>query len=76
MAHMVYSAIVKAIKSGQLSEPFSKDDFEKACPGLAKGTYAAFLDKHRKGNPGHNSELFERQCPGQFNCLRPFRYGL
>ena len=76
MAHMVYSSIVKAVRSGQLTEPFTKDDFRNACPGLAMGTYAAFLDKHRKGNPGHNSELFERQTPGRFTCIRPFRYGL
>jgi hypothetical protein len=76
MAHMIYSAVVKAVRFGQLAEPFTKDDFRKACPGLAMGTYAAFLDKHPKGNPGDNSELFEREAPGQFNCLRPFRYGL
>lgn len=76
MAHLVYSAIVKAVRSGRLPEPFTKEDFRKACPGLGVGTYATFLDKHRKGNLGGNSELFERQSPGNFCCLRPFRYGL
>jgi hypothetical protein len=38
--------------------------------------YAAFLDKHAKGNPDGNSELFDRESPGRFTCLRPFRYGL
>jgi hypothetical protein len=76
MAHKVYSAIVNAVKGGRLTEPFSKDDFQVACPGLGLGTYNAFLDKHSKGNPGGNSELFERVSAGQFRCLRPFRYGL
>lgn len=76
MAHEVYSVVVRAVKTGRLSEPFSKDDFRAACPGLGNGTYAAFLDKHSEGNPGHNSELFRREAPGLFSCLRPFRYGL
>jgi hypothetical protein len=76
MAHKVYSAIVNAVRAGKLGEPFSKDDFRVACTGLGHGTYAAFLDKHAEGNPGHNSELFRREAPGQFSCLRPFRYGL
>lgn len=76
MAHKVYSAIVTAIKNGTLQEPFTKSDFRKACPGFGDGTYNAFLDKHSKGNPGGNSELFERVAPGKFRCLRPFRYGL
>jgi hypothetical protein len=65
MAHKVYGAIVGAVRPGVLLEPFTKEDFRKACPGLGEGTYAAFLDKHRKGNPGGNSELFGRQSPGR-----------
>jgi hypothetical protein len=76
MAHIVYAAIVKAIKTGVLLEPFSREDFRKACPGLGSGTYNAFLDKHARGNPGGNSELFERVSRGRFCCLRPFRYNL
>jgi len=76
MGHRVYGAIVKAVKAGQLEEPFSQQDFRRACPGFAKGTYQAFLHKHRRGNPGGASELFELVAPGKFRCLRPFRYGL
>jgi len=76
VAHKVYNAIVKAVKSGVLTEPFSRDDFKAACAGFGAGTYNAFLDKHSRGNPGGNSELFERVSPGKFRCLRPFRYGL
>lgn len=76
MAHEVYRAVVHAVKSGQLSEPFSKADFAKACPGFSNGTYNAFLDKHRKGTPGGNSELSVRVRAGRFRCLRPFHYGL
>lgn len=76
MAHRVYEAIVQAVKRGDLPEPFGRPGFRKCCPGLGTGTYQAFLDKHARGNPGRNSELFERVAPGQFRCLRPFRYGL
>lgn len=74
--HKVYSAIIQAVKSGQLKEPFGQDDFRHACPGLGEGTYNAFLYKHRKGNPGGTSELFEMTEPGKFRLLRPIRYGL
>ncbi len=73
--HQVYGAIVKAVKVGIITEPFSKDRFREACPGFCNGTYNAFLDKHARGNPGGNSELFDRVSPGRFSCLRPFRYG-
>jgi hypothetical protein len=76
MRHLVYSAVVEAIKAGSLIEPFTKGQFKIACPPFGIGTYNAFLDKHSKGNPGANSELFERVAPGQFKCLRPFKYGL
>jgi len=76
VVHRVYEAIVKAVKSGTLTESFSKDDFEAACPGFGSGTYNAFLDKHSQGNPGGASELFERVSAGRFRCLRPFHYGL
>ena len=74
--HKVYSALVQAVKSGQLKEPFGQDEFRHACPGLGEGTYQAFLHKHRKGNPGGASELFEIVAPGKFRLLRPFRYDL
>jgi len=74
--HKVYSAIVMSVKKGKLKELFTNDDFRCACPGLGEGTYNAFLHKHRKGNPGGNSELFELVDPGKFRLLRPFRYGI
>ncbi|PKN99383.1 MAG: hypothetical protein CVU43_15295 [Chloroflexi bacterium HGW-Chloroflexi-5] len=76
MAHKVYGAIVSAVRSGRLSEPFDRAAFRRACPGLGSGTYNAFLDKHAVGNPGGASELFERVAPGRFVCVRPFKYGL
>lgn len=76
VAHKVYGAIVAAVRSGMLPEPFSKMDFRNACRGLGNGTYNAFLDKHSQGNPGGNSELFKRTGPGRFICLRPFRDNL
>jgi hypothetical protein len=74
--HKVYSAIVRAVEDGKLKEPFGQDDFRRSCPNLAEGTYKAFLHKHRKGNPGGASELFELVKPGQFRLLHPIRYDL
>lgn len=75
-AHRVYACIVRAVSIGKLKEPFARDDFRKACPGFGEGTYRAFLHKHRVGNPGGNSELFERVSPGRFKLVRPYEYGL
>ena len=74
--HKVYSCIITAVKIGTLIEPFTKDDFRKACPNFGEGTYNAFLDKHRLGNPSDNTELFEKVAPGKFKLIRPFKYGL
>lgn len=74
--HKVYTAIVEAIRAGRLDEPFTNSDFKRACPGLGMGTYQAFLYKHSLGNPGGNSELFERVAPGRFRAIRPFKYGM
>jgi hypothetical protein len=76
MSHKVYRSIVNAIRSGRLREPFSSQDFQNECKGFGKGTYKAFLHKHRVGNPGGNSELFELISPGSFKCIRPFKYDL
>jgi hypothetical protein len=76
LSHKVYKAIVEAIRSDRLREPFSKNDFKEECHGFGQGTYNAFLPKHRVGNPGGNSELFERVSPGSFKCVRPFKYNL
>jgi len=76
MKHKVYHAIVKARKAGKLAEPFTSKDFQRACTGFGNGTYNAFLYKHCCGNPGGNSELFIKVLPGQFKCLRPYKYGL
>jgi hypothetical protein len=74
--HKVYTAIVGAVKSNRLKEPYGSKEFRAACPGFGDGTYNAFLHKHRKGNPGGNSELFIRVDPGKFRVIRPFKYGL
>lgn len=74
--HIVYRSIVQAVQTGRLAEPFSNEDFRQACPGLGAGTYQAFLHKHRKGNPGGASELFELASPGRFRLLRPIKYDL
>lgn len=75
MKHKTYELIVKSIKAGILVETFTIQDWRKACPGLPDGTYNTFLHKHAMGNPRGNSELFIRVGPGQFKCVRPFKYG-
>lgn len=42
-SHEVYRRIVTALQKGKLREPFSSEDFRRACPGLGEGTYNAFL---------------------------------
>lgn len=64
----VATAIDVALVSGKLVEPFSNKDFRRACPGFGKGTYQAFLWKHRRGN-GHTTELFELTAPNQFRRI-------
>jgi hypothetical protein len=51
MAHRVYGAIVAAVRSGRLTEPFSKADFKRVCPGFGAGTYQAFLAPSARSNP-------------------------
>lgn len=76
VGHKIYTCIVNAVKNGKLKEPFSGDDFRRACSGFGKGTYNAFLYKHRVDNPKDESELFELVSPGKFKSVRPFKYGL
>ena len=76
MQHRVYRSIVSAVKRRRLIEPFTCDDFRRACLGHGNGTYHAFLYKHRLNNPGGNSELFKLVSTGKFRVLRPFKYGL
>ncbi len=74
--HKVYTSIVEAVAAGRLDEPFTTQGFRDACGGFGKGTYNAFLHKHTRGNPGGNSELFEKVGKGKFRLLRPLKYGL
>ena len=74
--HRVYETIVERIKERKLKEPFSSNDLIRACPEIKEGTARTFPRKHRKGNPGGNSELFEMVSPGRFKIIRPLKYGL
>lgn len=65
----LYKSAVSAVRSGLLKEPFSAADVQKACPGYAVHTYGVFLPKHRKGNPGGNTELFEQIGRGLYRIL-------
>ncbi len=76
MSHCVYRSIVKAVDSGSLKEPFKAADMKAACPGFADRTYWRFLSKHSKGNPGDDTELFERVARGRYRLLKPIKYGI
>jgi hypothetical protein len=58
--------IYAAVKSGKLAQPFSSEMVKRTCPGWAERTYSVFLNKHRVGNPGGETELFVRVAPGLF----------
>ena len=74
--HKVYRTIIEAVEKGILKEPFSSNDIIKACPNLVKSTCRTFPRKHRKGNPGMNSELFVMVSKGLFKLIRPYKYGI
>lgn len=62
-------AIRAAVRDGRLLEPFRAKDVKRACPGFANKAYHVFLPKHRRGNPGGNTELFERVDRGLYRLL-------
>lgn len=66
----VVEAIDTALGRGNLTEPFSNEDFRHACPGFGRGTYNAFLWKHSRGNPGCQSEYFERIGKNRFRRIQ------
>ena len=67
------SQVYAAVKGGRLGEPFGPEDVRRACPGWAPRTYTVFLSKHALGNPGKNTELFERVAPGRYRTLPNMR---
>ena len=61
--------IYTAVRLGKLAEPFTAEMVKRVCPGWADRTYHVFLNKHRVGNPGRETELFVRISPGQFKLI-------
>ena len=61
--------IYAKVRAGQLREPFNAASVKRACPNWEDSTYPAFLPKHRVGNPGGNTELFERVGRGRYRTL-------
>jgi hypothetical protein len=61
--------IDRAIKAGQLHEPFRASDARAACPGFAHTTYNCFLPKHALNNPDRNKEHFEKVERGLYRRL-------
>jgi hypothetical protein len=67
------SQIYAAVRGGRLKEPFGPDDVRRACPGWAAKTYSVFLSKHRVGNPGGTTELFERVSAARYRTRPKLR---
>ena len=65
LAQDIYSAVA----AGRLKEPFRPSDVRRACPGWATKTPGVFLPKHRIGNPGKETELFERLPDGSYKTI-------
>ena len=65
--------ILQARRDGRLPEWFTRAEWREACPGHGNGTYQAFLDKHRFGNPGGQSERFEKRRDGRFRLIGEYR---
>jgi hypothetical protein len=72
----IYRRIIRAVKRGDLKEPFNGKMFKKACPGFADRTYKTFLPKHRKSNTTETRQLFIRIAPGFYKVIRPYHYGI
>lgn len=63
MPKQTFASIQSAVNSGRLGTPFKPSDVNR----VLKITFAAtFLPKHRVGNPGGNTELFDRLGPGLY----------
>jgi hypothetical protein len=62
-------AIRAAVRDERLRQPFRAEDVKCACPGFCDKTYPVFLPKHRRGNPGCNTELFDRVDQGLYRLL-------
>lgn len=72
----IYRTLVDAVKRGDLSEPFTKVDFERVCPGLSNGTYRSFLWRFSTGaDVPKEAVLLERVPPNGFRLVRPFKQG-
>ena len=75
--HRVYDTIVARVKEGKLKEPFTTNELFAICgKEIKEGTCKTFPRKHRKGNPGGNTVLFEMVSKGKFKIIRPFKYGV
>jgi hypothetical protein len=58
-----------AVREDRLKEPFRARDVKQAVPGFAKSTFSNFLSKHRFGNPGGETELFEQVGKGLYRLI-------
>ncbi len=56
----IIKEIRDAITDGKIRNPFTKEEWKRACPGWADATYNVFLLKHRVCNPGGYTEYFEQ----------------
>ena len=61
--------IYAAGEAGNLPPTFDPMDVAKACSAWTKLKYGVFLPKHSIGNPGGETELFDRVAPDLHRLL-------
>jgi len=70
LMHRLVNDIRRAVARGDLPQSFRAADVRRACPGWADHTYGVFLPKHRRGNPGRETELFYQNPDGSYSLIR------
>jgi hypothetical protein len=64
----IVSAIINAVSSGRLKQPFNVNDVNKCCNNLLLKS-PSFLSKHAKNNPGGYSAYFIKVARGQYKII-------
>ena len=65
--------MVKAVKKGELTEPFTIEDLEARCFLIGSGILKTLLNKYKVGNPEKRIELSKEASSGKFKLIHPFK---
>ena len=64
----IIQQILQARREGRLCKQFTRQSWERECPGWSRSTYLKFLHKHRVGN-GKTTERFTWNSDGSYSLL-------